>query len=63
MQGEYTILIIAHRLSTVINSDRILLIDNGKVYVEGTHQELLAKNKEYQTLYELELKEKNTEDL
>ena len=60
LQGEYTILIIAHRLSTVINSDRILLIDNGKVIAEGTHQELLAKNKEYQTLYELELKEKNT---
>ena len=58
MQGEYTILIIAHRLSTVINSDRILLIDNGKVIAEGTHQELLSKNKDYQTLYELELKEK-----
>ncbi len=57
MQGEYTILIIAHRLSTVINSDRILLVDNGKIIASGTHQALLAKNKMYQNLYELELKE------
>ena len=62
MQGEYTILIIAHRLSTVINSDRILLIDKGKVIDEGKHKDLLARNKTYQTLYELELKEKNIKD-
>ncbi len=63
MQGEYTILIIAHRLSTVINSDRILLIDNGKIIDEGKHQELLARNKKYKNLYELELKEKNIKNL
>ena len=57
MQGEYTILIIAHRLSTVINSDRLILIDNGRVAGEGTHQELLKDNPIYQKLYELELKE------
>ncbi len=57
MQGEYTILIIAHRLSTVINSDRLILIDNGKLAGEGTHQELLKDNPIYQKLYELELKE------
>ncbi len=57
MQGEYTILIIAHRLSTVINSNRILLIEDGKVVAEGTHHELLKKNKMYQNLYKLELKE------
>lgn len=57
MQGEYTILIIAHRLSTVINSNRILLVEDGKIIASGTHQELLKKNKMYQNLYELELKE------
>lgn len=57
MQGEYTILIIAHRLSTVINSNRILLVEDGKIIASGTHQELLEKNKMYQNLYELELKE------
>ena len=55
MKGEYTILIIAHRLSTVIDSDRILLIDDGKVIDEGTHNELLKKNKLYKELYEQEL--------
>lgn len=60
MQGEYTILIIAHRLSTVINSDRILMVEDGKIAGCGAHQELLKKNKTYQHLYELEL-EKNEE--
>lgn len=55
MKGEYTILIIAHRLSTVIDSDRILLINEGKVEAEGTHKELLEKNETYRNLYEIEL--------
>jgi ABC-type multidrug transport system fused ATPase/permease subunit len=54
MKGEYTILIIAHRLSTVIHSDRLLLIDDGKVVAEGTHKELMKSNLEYQKLYQLE---------
>lgn len=61
MQGKYTILIIAHRLSTVINSDRIILIDNGEVAGTGTHQELLEKNKIYHHLYEYELKSEKKE--
>ena len=58
MKKDYTILIIAHRLSTVINSDRILFLNNGKIEDVGTHKELLKKNKEYKKLYEAELKEK-----
>ncbi len=57
MKGDYTILIIAHRLSTVINSNRLIFIEDGKVLDIGTHKELLKKNKSYQKLYELELKE------
>lgn len=56
MKKEYTILIIAHRLSTVINSDRILYLDNGKITAEGTHEELLKTNKNYQKLYTAEMK-------
>ncbi len=56
LKKDYTILIIAHRLSTVINSDKIIFIDEGKIIDEGTHEELLKNNKEYKKLYELELK-------
>ena len=55
MKNEYTILIIAHRLSTVINADKIMLLDNGKIINEGTHEYLLKNSKEYQKLYETEL--------
>lgn len=46
-----TAFIIAHRLSTIKNADRILLINDGKVLEDGTHAELMAKKKEYYTLY------------
>lgn len=54
MKGEYTILIIAHRLSTVMNSDRIILIDKGKIRAEGTHKELMKTSTVYQNLYQAE---------
>ena len=56
MKREYTILIIAHRFSTVINSDKILFMEDGVIKDEGTHEELLKRNKSYKELYELELK-------
>lgn len=46
-----TAFIIAHRLSTVVNSDRILVLDEGKIVEAGTHQELLANRGIYQHLY------------
>ena len=57
MQGDYTILIIAHRLSTVIHADRILFLNDGVIEDSGTHQELLKKNANYKRLYEAEMKE------
>lgn len=52
MKGEYTILIIAHRLSTVIDSDRIIFIENGHVLAEGNHKYLMENCQEYRNLYE-----------
>ena len=51
---DHTIIIVAHRLSTIIDADIIYLIDGGKVVDEGTHKSLLRKNKIYKTLYENE---------
>lgn len=55
MKKDYTILIIAHRLSTVINSDRILFLNDGKIEDCGNHKELLKRNKNYKQLYEAEM--------
>lgn len=46
-----TSLIIAHRLATVKDADRIILIDDGRIAEEGTHSELIAKNGRYAELY------------
>ena len=54
MQGK-TSLIIAHRLSTVINADRIMLLDQGKLVGVGKHQQLLQQSPLYQQLAQLQL--------
>jgi ATP-binding cassette subfamily B protein AbcA/BmrA len=51
MEGR-TVLVIAHRLSTVINSDRIFFLDNGHITGEGTHQELMADHAMYRIFTE-----------
>lgn len=50
MKGR-TSIVIAHRLSTVKNADRIIVLDNGKIIEEGTHNDLLAQEGEYANLY------------
>jgi subfamily B ATP-binding cassette protein MsbA len=49
-----TVIIIAHRLSTVRFAHRILVIENGKIAEEGVHSELMAKNGSYRKLYDLQ---------
>ena len=56
LKGKYTILIIAHRLSTVIDSDKIFVVDDGKIVDSGSHDELLKKSKIYKNLYNKDLK-------
>jgi ATP-binding cassette subfamily B protein len=47
MQGERTIVVIAHRLSTVRQADRILVLEDGRLAASGTHEELLSASELY----------------
>ena len=51
---EKTIIIVAHRLSTIVNADKIYMLDGGKVIANGTHKQLMKTCKEYKDLYKLE---------
>ena len=51
---NHTVVIVAHRLSTIIDADIIYVVDNGKVVAKGKHEELLKTNKQYKNLYKTE---------
>jgi ATP-binding cassette, subfamily B, bacterial len=50
-----TTIVIAHRLSTLLHMDRILVFDNGKIIEDGTHQELLDKRGHYKLLWDTQV--------
>ncbi len=50
MKGR-TVFVIAHRLSTVRNSDVIMVLDHGRIIERGSHDELMAEKGEYYQLY------------
>lgn len=57
LMKDRTVLIIAHRLSTVKNADKIVVINYGEIVETGTHEELLAKNNSiYASLYKTQIK-------
>ena len=58
-----TTLVIAHRLSTVINSNKIYVIEKGKVVGEGKHNELLTKSEIYKNFYQKQLSKNNENNL
>ena len=56
---DHTIVIVAHRLSTIMDADKIFLIDNGQVIASGNHDKLIKSSKLYKRLYNPELFDKN----
>lgn len=56
MEGR-TSFVIAHRLSTVMNADRIIVLKGGRIIEQGRHEELLKKGGEYQSLYEQQFRD------
>jgi len=55
LMTKTTTLIIAHRLSTVINADNIIVLEKGRVLAQGKHAELMAASPVYKEFVELQL--------
>ena len=54
LQGKRTIIVIAHRLSTVRNADKILVFENGSIVQDGNHDELVAQDGIYRNMYNIQ---------
>ncbi|HBV24133.1 MAG TPA: multidrug ABC transporter ATP-binding protein [Jeotgalicoccus sp.] len=54
LSSDRTTLVVAHRLSTVTNADKIVVIENGQISEVGTHTELMKRNGAYKNLYDIQ---------
>ena len=62
LMANRTTIIIAHRLSTVRNADRIVVLKGGRIAQSGRHEELLCQDGPYRRLYAMQLKEQKEQD-
>src|SRR5690606_31512356 len=60
LMRDRTVLVIAHRLSTVRNADQILVIDRGRIVERGTHAALIARGGTYERLYRMQFDEEGS---
>ena len=51
-----TTVVIAHRLSTVLNANKIFVVENGKILSSGKHEELLQNSKQYKNFYDKQIR-------
>ncbi|MDB4512297.1 ATP-binding cassette domain-containing protein, partial [Arenicella sp.] len=63
VRKNYTSVVIAHRLSTVVDADRIIVLDQGKIVEQGTHQDLLHRDGRYAKLWQLQHKDHQLIDM
>ena len=54
IRGKKILIIISHRLSSVMDADKIIVLEKGHIVEEGTHNELLSKNGSYRRIYEIQ---------
>ncbi|MCB0351082.1 MAG: hypothetical protein KDD38_07850, partial [Bdellovibrionales bacterium] len=54
LMKDKTVIVVAHRLSTISHLNRILVFDSGKIIEDGTHDELLAKDGHYALLWKMQ---------
>ena len=55
--AEATVILIAHRITTLMHADQILVMDKGRITERGTHEELIAKGGTYAKIYELQMQQ------
>ncbi|MEK4249706.1 ABC transporter ATP-binding protein [Paenibacillus sp. FSL W7-1287] len=55
LMADSTVIIVAQKISSIIDADQILLLDQGKIIAQGTHEELLKSSKDYLEIYRSQL--------
>ena len=62
MRRSATVILIAHRITTLMNADQIIVMDQGRIVERGTHAQLLEQNGIYRRIYDLQMQQSNVEE-